>query len=82
MDTAFDAQLLLYFIHRPTFDSTFNLIYSLGYSEYTWREKRFLSLLYAVFAYGRLFVTFGPDGEGYEEMISEAYVTANLLSTI
>ena len=81
VEAAFDAQLLLYFIHRPTFDSTFNLIYSLESSEYTWREERFLPLLYAVFAYGGLFVTSKPHDAGYEEMILKAYVTGNRTST-
>lgn len=73
IEAALDAQILLYIIHRPSFDVSFNLIYSLDKSEYSLREKRFLALLYAVFAYGSLFIE--PDSRdiNLQEFISQAY---------
>ena len=71
---ALDAQLLLDFVHRPTFDISFDLIYSLDVSDYGEREKRFLPLLYATLAYGCLSKhpesnTLGSNSLSREELV-------------
>lgn len=72
VEAALDAQILLHIIHRPSFDVSFNLIYSLDRSEYSIKEMKFLPLLYAVLSYGCLFVESGnPVGD---EMILRGYV--------
>ncbi|KAL6875984.1 fungal-specific transcription factor domain-containing protein [Trichoderma longibrachiatum] len=72
VEAALDAQVLLNIIHRPSFDVSFNMIYSLEPSEYSLRERRFLPLLYAVIAFGSLFID--PYGHrlGYDELITRA----------
>ncbi|KAJ6021172.1 hypothetical protein N7540_006676 [Penicillium herquei] len=55
VEAALDGQILFSIIHRPSFDSLFNLVYSLKESDYSVHERRFLPLLYAVLAYGCLF---------------------------
>lgn len=72
VEAALDAQVLLHIIHRPSFDFSFHMIYSLEPSEYSLRERRFLPLLYAVIAFGSLFID--PYGHrlGYDELITRA----------
>ncbi len=70
---ALDAQILFCVVHRPTFESSFNLVYSLEPSEYSSKEKRFTSLLYATMAYGSLFVETEAQETGYDEVILKAY---------
>ena len=73
VQAALDAQILFCVVHRPTFESSFNLVYSLEPSEYSSKEKRFLSLLYATLAYGSLFVEPEAQETGYEQVILKAY---------
>lgn len=54
IDAAIDAQLLFSVIHRPSFNSSFNLIYTLDQCHYSAHEWRFLALFYAVLAFGCL----------------------------
>ncbi|KAL6862090.1 fungal-specific transcription factor domain-containing protein [Trichoderma novae-zelandiae] len=72
VEVALEAQVLLHIIHRPSFDFAFHMIYSLEPSEYSLKERRFLPLLYAVFAFGSLFID--PYGErlGYDDLITRA----------
>ncbi|KAK1243091.1 hypothetical protein MKX07_003719, partial [Trichoderma sp. CBMAI-0711] len=72
VEAALDAQVLLHIIHRPSFDFSFHMVYSLEPSEYSLRERRFLPLLYAVIAFGSLFID--PYGHrlGYDELITRA----------
>ncbi|KAH0490206.1 hypothetical protein TgHK011_001686 [Trichoderma gracile] len=72
VEAALDAQVLLHIIHRPSFDFSFHMIYSLDPSEYSLKERRFLPLLYAVLAFGSLFID--PYGHrlGYDELITRA----------
>jgi hypothetical protein len=55
-EAALDAQMLTSIVHRPSFSTSFDLIYALEGSDYSVREKKFLPLLYAIFAFGCLFV--------------------------
>lgn len=73
VETALDAQILLQIIHRPSFDASFSLIYSLDRPEYSMREVKFLPLLYAVLAYGCLFIESGSVSSGHNEMLSQGY---------
>jgi hypothetical protein len=61
IDAALDAQILFGIIHRPSFDNLFTLVYSLDRSHYSAEEWRFLALLYAILAYGGLFVDSAED---------------------
>ncbi|PTB61881.1 hypothetical protein BBK36DRAFT_1130788 [Trichoderma citrinoviride] len=72
VEAALDAQVLLHIIHRPSFDFSFHMIYSLEPSEYSLKERRFLPLLYAVIAFGSLFID--PYGHqlGYDELVTRA----------
>ncbi|KAF3074152.1 stress activator protein [Trichoderma lentiforme] len=72
VEAAFDAQVLLHIVHRPSFDFSFNMIYSLEPREYSLKERRFLPLLYAVLAYGSLFVDPFAERLEYEEVITRA----------
>lgn len=56
VDAALDGQILFGIVHRPSFDNLFTLVYSLDRSRYSLEEWRFLALLYAVLAYGGLFI--------------------------
>ncbi|KAJ5556051.1 transcriptional regulator family: Fungal Specific TF [Penicillium frequentans] len=71
VDTALDAQILSHVIHRPSFDVSFNLIYALEKLEYGRREVMFLPLLYAVIAYGCLFIEPDRGDERIENMASQ-----------
>lgn len=77
VEAAFDAQVLLHIVHRPSFDFSFNMIYSLEPREYSLKERRFLPLLYAVLAYGSLFVDPFAERLEYEEVITRAYISLN-----
>lgn len=72
VQAALDAHILLNFVHRPSFDRLFHLVYSLEPSEYSSKERQFLPLLYALLAYGTLFSQQVEDA-GYGEILSEAY---------
>ncbi|KAL7905830.1 fungal-specific transcription factor domain-containing protein [Trichoderma velutinum] len=72
VEAALDAQVLLHIIHRPSFDFSFNMIYSLEPREYSLKERRFLPLLYAVLAYGSLFVDPFAERLEYEEVVTRA----------
>lgn len=71
VEAALNAQILLCIIHQPSFEISFNLIYSLEESDYGANEKRFLPLLYAVFAYGCLVIDPGSYGPGGDERVSQ-----------
>ncbi|KAL2833813.1 fungal-specific transcription factor domain-containing protein [Aspergillus cavernicola] len=71
VEAAMDAQILLYIVHRPSFEISFNLVYSLDQSDYSAREKKFLPLLYAILAYGSLFIDPSSDGLGQDELVSQ-----------
>ncbi|KAL7941936.1 fungal-specific transcription factor domain-containing protein [Trichoderma barbatum] len=72
VEAALDAQVLLHILHRPSFDSSFNWIYSLIPHEYGLKEKNFLPLLYAVLAYGSLFLDPHAERLEYDEVIRRA----------
>ncbi|KAL7952587.1 fungal-specific transcription factor domain-containing protein [Trichoderma compactum] len=72
VEAALDAQVLLHIVHRPSFDFSFNMIYSLEPREYSLKEGRFLPLLYAVLAYGTLFVDPFAERLEYDEVITRA----------
>lgn len=72
VQAALDAHILLNFVHRPSFERLFHLVYSLEPSEYSSKERQFLPLLYALLAYGTLFSQQVEDA-GYGEILSEAY---------
>ncbi|KAJ9609089.1 hypothetical protein H2200_006860 [Cladophialophora chaetospira] len=55
IDAALDAYSLLPILHMPTFDSSWNIVYSIEPSHYSAEDYRFLPLLYAVLALGCLF---------------------------
>ncbi|KAJ5833216.1 transcriptional regulator family: Fungal Specific TF [Penicillium riverlandense] len=76
VQAAFDAQILLNIIHRPTFEASLNFIYSVDLQDHGAEEKRFLSLLYAVLAYGCLFVDARPEEAGHEKVVSSGYFHA------
>lgn len=71
VNAAFDAQILLCLVHRPSFETSFNLVYSLEETNYSVSEKRFLPLLYAVFAYGCMAIPPGSYGLGCEHKLSQ-----------
>ncbi len=70
VDAALDAHSFLSIIHRPSFYASFDLLYNLHEVDYGIAEKRFLPLLYAVFAYGSLYVESGPFGLDWVETVS------------
>lgn len=72
VEAALDAQILLHIVHRPSFEFSFNMVYSLEPSEYSVKERRFLPLLYAILAYGSLFVDPFAERLEYEEIITRA----------
>ncbi|KAL3472487.1 fungal-specific transcription factor domain-containing protein [Aspergillus californicus] len=85
IDAAVDAQILYYILHRPSLDVSFNLVYSLNESDYSARERTFLPLLYAIFAYGSLFIDPTPEGKEREELVSQGsnfYAKARQLQDI
>lgn len=77
VEAALDAQVLLHIVHRPSFDFSFNMVYSLEPREYSLKERRFLPLLYAVLAYGSLFVDPFAERLEYDEVITRAYISLN-----
>ncbi|CAI7606643.1 unnamed protein product [Penicillium pancosmium] len=75
VEAALDAQILHCIIHQPSFDISFNLIYSLEESEYSAKETRFLPLLYAIFAYGCLVIDPGSYGPGGIDKVSRGRIS-------
>ena len=73
VDAALDAQILLCILHRPSFDVSFNLVYSLEEADYSAKEQKFLPLLYAIFAYGCLVIDPGSYGPGCDKKVSQGY---------
>ncbi|KAL3462506.1 fungal-specific transcription factor domain-containing protein [Aspergillus heterothallicus] len=71
VDAALDAQILFGIMHRPSFDNMFTLVYSLDQSHYRAEEWRFLALLYAILAYGGLFVD-SAEGQDYDVLSKSA----------
>ncbi|KAF3055344.1 Activator of stress protein [Trichoderma lentiforme] len=71
VQAALDAHILLNFVHRPSFNRLFHLVYSLEPGEYSSKERQFLPLLYALLAYGTLFSQQIED-TSYGEILSEA----------
>ncbi|KAF7617843.1 hypothetical protein F9C07_2281621 [Aspergillus flavus] len=55
VNLAFSAHFLHNFIHRPTFDSVFPLLFTLKVSDYSGEEYRYLALLFSLMALGCLF---------------------------
>ncbi|KAL3444937.1 fungal-specific transcription factor domain-containing protein [Aspergillus insuetus] len=51
---ALDSTVLYHVLHRPTFDSVFELLYSLDPSDYGTEEMRHIPLVYALMALGCL----------------------------
>ncbi|KAJ0419036.1 fungal-specific transcription factor domain-containing protein [Aspergillus carlsbadensis] len=51
---ALDSTVLYHVLHRPTFDSVFELLYSLDSSDYGIEEMRHIPLVYALMALGCL----------------------------
>lgn len=73
IEAALDAQIMFSVIHRPSFNNLLNLVYSLDQSHYRTQEWRFLTLFYAVLAYGSLFVDLCEDQE--HDTLSKAYLS-------
>ncbi|KAF7596894.1 hypothetical protein BBP40_011939 [Aspergillus hancockii] len=55
VNLALDAHFLHNFIHRPTFDSVFALLFTLDVKDYTAEEYKYLPLLLSLMAVGCLF---------------------------
>ena len=72
-EAALDAQALMSVVHRPSFHTSFDLIYALNGSDYSAREKKFLPLLYSVLAYGCLFVESDTETLDRNVMIAQGY---------
>ncbi|OGM51168.1 hypothetical protein ABOM_000391 [Aspergillus bombycis] len=64
VNLAFDAHFLHNFVHRPTFDSIFALLFTLNVKDYSSEEYRYLPLLFSLMALGCLFEM---DDEGSRE---------------
>jgi hypothetical protein len=76
VNLALDAHFLHSFIHRPTFDSIFALLFTLDIKEYSAEEYNYLPLLLSLMAVGCLFEV--EDEESRDGYISEgcvAYLT-------
>lgn len=71
VDAALDAHRFLSIVHRPSFYTSFDLLYDLGEADYGIAERRFLPLLYAVLAYGSLYVEFELMGWDWEATVSQ-----------
>ncbi|KAF9251892.1 transcriptional regulator family: Fungal Specific TF [Penicillium roqueforti] len=71
VDAALDAQILLCLVHRPSFEVSFNLVYSLEEANYSAKEQKFLPLLYAIFAYGCLVIDPGSYGPDCDKKVSQ-----------
>lgn len=69
-----EACALFNFVHKPSFFSMLEAVYSLNPAQYTDKEHRFLPLLYAVLALGYLFSCNERVHFGYTHAISEGYV--------
>lgn len=69
-EAAIDGQVMFSVIHRPSFNNSFNLIYTLDQAHYSIQEWRFLALLYAVLAYGCLHVDIKTGNSS--ELLSQA----------
>lgn len=59
IEVALDSHALLQVVHRPSFDESVHVLYSLGPREYSSEEMRLLPLIYALMALGCLFTE--PD---------------------
>jgi hypothetical protein len=59
IEAALDSHTPLHIVHRPSFDESFHVLYSLSPREYGPEEMRFLPLVYALMALGCLFTE--PD---------------------
>ncbi|ETI29613.1 hypothetical protein G647_02066 [Cladophialophora carrionii CBS 160.54] len=74
IDAALDAYALTPILHRPTFDYSWNVIYSIEPSQYTADELRFLPLLYAVLALGCLFAQADAQKSSRDTAKADGYV--------
>lgn len=75
INIALDASVLYHVVHRPTFDSAFELLYSLDRSDYGEGEMRHIPLVYALMALGCLFEKIGEgSSESGDDMTAERYV--------
>ncbi|KAJ5279715.1 hypothetical protein N7478_005087 [Penicillium angulare] len=72
VEAALNGQIIFSIVHRPSFNSLFNLVYSLEESDYSTHERRFLPLLYAVMAFGSLFADLAELDEE-KDMLSLGY---------
>ncbi|KAJ5107331.1 hypothetical protein N7456_004006 [Penicillium angulare] len=72
VEAALNGQIIFSVVHRPSFNSLFNLVYSLDESDYSTHERRFLPLLYAVMACGSLFADL-EDFDEEKDMLSLGY---------
>jgi hypothetical protein len=59
IEAALNSHTPLHIVHRPSFDESFHVLYSLGPQEYGAEEMRLLPLVYALMALGCLFTE--PD---------------------
>ncbi|PYH56554.1 uncharacterized protein BO96DRAFT_500262 [Aspergillus niger CBS 101883] len=72
INIALDASVLYHVVHRPTFDSAFELLYSLDRSDYGEGEMRHIPLVYALMALGCLFEKIGEGpSESGDDMTAE-----------
>ncbi|KAJ5547518.1 hypothetical protein N7513_004752 [Penicillium frequentans] len=75
INIALDASVLYHVVHRPTFDSAFELLYSLDRSDYGEGELRHIPLVYALMALGCLFEKIGESSsESGDDMTAERNV--------
>jgi hypothetical protein len=75
IEAALDAYSLSPILHRPTFDYSWNVVYSIESSQYTPNELQFLPLLYAVLALGCLFAQADAQKSSRDIAKAEGYVS-------
>ncbi|KIY03555.1 uncharacterized protein Z520_00246 [Fonsecaea multimorphosa CBS 102226] len=71
VDAAVDTYSLFPILHRPSFDRSFENIYTISPNDYTAEQLRFLPLLYAVLALGCLFIQVDSMESSREQQITE-----------
>ncbi|PWY88160.1 hypothetical protein BO70DRAFT_359646, partial [Aspergillus heteromorphus CBS 117.55] len=73
INLAIDASVLYHVLHQPTFDATFELLYTLDRNDYGEGEMRHIPLVYALMAFGCLFEHIGEgSSETGDELAAES----------
>ncbi|KAE8147185.1 fungal-specific transcription factor domain-containing protein [Aspergillus avenaceus] len=73
VEAAFNAHFLHNFIHRPSFESTFALLFTLDISDYGEDEYKHLGLLFALMAVGSIFIEREPNTREYVDPKGDEY---------